>query len=449
MSTVQMYKQMYKEELLDHYRNPRNFGELSDPDVTIRETNPLCGDEVALYLKFDSARLLEDIRFTGRGCVLTMATASMLTERLAGKPVQELQRVDEAQLVEMLGIDVLPVRMKCVNLALDALRRGLALYESGAGKHAQEAVKEPAREHGLLDHIGHTPLIRLNSAAWGLGPRVQLFAKLEAMNPGGTVKARSVLWMIHNGIKAQQSPLVPGMAIMDVMSGSSGIAVAMIGAQLGFATKLIVPAAVPDDTKRVLRAYGAQLHVLLDPNVGVQGAAEIARETQRKNPGRIYFLDMFNNPASWNAHYATTGAEILAQTGQRLTHFVAGVGSGATITGVARRLKEHDSSIQVLGVAPASASDRIDGLRHAGTTTKPTLIDASLLDVALEVTAKESEERARQLAKKEGLLVGTSSGAALAASLRLANQLDEGMIVTVFPDDGQRYLGEPSWLNDF
>jgi cysteine synthase B len=445
MSTAQMYKA----ELLDHYRSPRNFGELANPDVYVRETNPLCGDEVTLYMTFDSARQLTDIRFTGRGCVLTMATASMLTERLVGKPWQELQKVDEAQLLEMLGIEVLPVRMKCVNLSLDALRRGLALHQSGAGKRAQDAVDEPAREHGLLDHIGHTPLIRLDAAAWGLRPRVQLFAKLEAMNPGGTVKARSVLWMIHNGITANQSPLVPGMAIMDVMSGSSGIAVAMIGAQMGFATKLIVPAAVPDEAKRVLRAYGAQLHVLLDPKVGVQGAVEIARETYRKHPGRIYYLDMFNNPAAWNAHYATTGAEIVAQTGRRLTHFVAGVGSGATLTGVARRLKEHDASIQVLSVVPASASDRIDGLRHPGTTTRPAIIDAAFQDGTLEVTAKESEERTRQLAKQAGLLVGTSSGAALAASLRLASQLDEGTIVTLFPDDGQRYLGEPHWLDDY
>jgi cysteine synthase B len=445
MSTAQMYK----EELLDHYRNPRNFGELDSADVHVRESNPLCGDEVGLHMTFDSARQLKDIRFTGRGCVLTIATASMLTEKLIGKSWQELQQVDEAQLLEMLGIEVLPVRKKCVNLSLDALRQGLALYERGAGKRAQGAVDEPAHKHGLLEHVGNTPLIRLNSAAWGLKPRVQLFAKLEAMNPGGTVKARSVLWMIHNGLKASRAPLVPGMSIMDVMSGSSGIAVAMIGAQMGFATKLIVPAAVPDEAKRVLRAYGAQLHVLLDPNVSVQGAAEIARETHRKHPQRVYFLDMFNNPASWNAHYATTGAEILAQTGRRVTHFVAGVGSGATITGVARRLKEHDRSIQVLGVVPASASDRIDGLRHPGTTTKPTILDTSLQDGSLEVTAKESEERARQLARMEGLLVGTSSGAALAASLRVANQLDDGMIVTLFPDDGQRYLGEPHWLSDY
>lgn len=445
MSTV------YKEAVLEHFRNPRNYGELDNADVCVHERNPLCGDEVALYLTFDSDRQLKDVRFTGRGCVLTMASASMLTEKLLGKPLRELQQLqfDESPLLELLDVELLPVRMKCVNLPLEALRRGLSLYESGAGKGGQDAVEDPAGGHGLLDHIGNTPLIRLSSAAWGLGPGVQLFAKLEAMNPGGTVKARSVLWMIHNGLKATRSPLLPGMAIMDVMSGSSGIAVAMIGARMGFATKLIVPAAVPDEAKRVLRAYGAQLHVLVDPDVGVQGAVEIARETTRKHPGRMYFLDMFSNPASWNAHYATTGAEILAQTGQRLTHFVAGVGSGATLTGVARRLKEHDRSIQVLGVVPASASDRIDGLQHPGTTTRPTIIDPSLQDGTFEVSARESEEHARQLAKREGLLVGTSSGAALAASLRLASQLDEGTIVTLFPDDGQRYLGEPYWLNDY
>jgi cysteine synthase B len=439
----------YKAEILDHYRNPRNYGELANPDVHVREHNPLCGDQVDLYLTFDSARQVKDVRFTGRGCVLTMASASMLTEKLPGKPLQELQQIDAAPLLEVPDVEILPVRMKCVNLSLDALRRGLALYETGARESAREAVPEPARERGLLDHIGNTPLVRLSSATWGLGPRVQLFAKLEAMNPGGTVKARSVLWMIHNGLKAKQSPLLPGMSIVDVMSGSSGIALAMIGAQLGFPTKLVVPAAVPEETKRVLRAYGAQLHVLRDPGVDAEGAAQIAREMQRKDPKRIHFLDMFNNPAAWNAHYATTGAEILAQTGQRLTHFVAGVGSGATITGVARRLKEHATSIQVLGVVPASAGERIDGLRAAGAAARPASIDGSLQDGTLEVSARESEERVRELAKKEGLLAGTSSGAALAASLRLAKQLDEGTIVTLFPDDGQRYLGEPHWVNDY
>src|SRR5262249_35011739 len=157
----------------------------------------------------------------------------------------------------------------------------------------------------------------------------------------------------------------------------------------------------------------------------------------------------FNNPASWNAHYATTGAEIVAQSPERITHFVAGVGSGATLMGVARRLKEHDRSVQVLGVVPASAGDWIDGLRYPGSTSQPTIIDPPFRAGPLEVTAQESRERARQLAKREGLLVGTSSGAALAASLRLASKLGEGTIVTLFPDDGQRYLGEPYWLNDY
>jgi cysteine synthase B len=441
--------ELYREEILDHYRNPRNYGELGNPDVTVRESNPLCGDEVTLHMAFDSARQLKDVRFTGRGCVLTMASASMLTEQLLGKPWQDLQNADEAQLLSLLGIEVPSVRMKCVRLSLEALHQGLTLFESRTGKGAQEAAKEPPRAHSLLDHVGNTPLIRLNARAWGLKPGVQLFAKLEALNPGGTVKARSVLWAIRNAINASQSPLVPGMAIMDVMTGSSGIALAMIGAQMGFTTKLIVPATVPEEAKRVLRAYGAQLHVLVDPNVNAQGAAEIARETSRKSPGRVHFLDTFHHPASSNVHHDTTGAEILAQIGQPLTHFVAGVGSGATLTGVARRLKAHGGSIQVLGVVPASAGDRIDGLRHPGASARLPAIDPSLQDGILEVSAKESEECAKQLAKREGLLVGTSSGAALAASLRLASRLDEATIVTLFPDDGQRYLGETYWLNDY
>jgi cysteine synthase B len=437
---------VYKEAILEHYRNPRNFGELDPADVCVHERNPLCGDQIALYLRFGADRRLQEVRFSGRGCVLTMAGASTLTERLVGKSLQELQQIEAAPLLELLDADPLPVRMKCVNLSLEALRRGLALYERGAAQGGQDASKAAAGGHALLDHVGNTPLVRLKAAAWGLPPRVQLLAKLEAMNPGGTVKARSVLWAIQNAMSAKQGPLVPGMELLDVMSGGSGLAVALIGAQLGFPTKLIVPAGVPDDTKRVLRAYGARLHVLVDPTIDARGAAEIARETRRKSPGRIHFLDTFHSPAAWNAHYATTGAEIIAQAGQPITHFVAGVGSGATLTGVARRLKEHDPATRVLGVVPAAAGDRIDGLRPASGAP---LLDASLVDGTLEVTAKESEERARQLAKQEGLLVGTSSGAALAASLRLAHQLEEGTIVTLLPDDGQRYLGEPYWLNDY
>ncbi len=367
MSTMKMYK----EAVLDHYRNPRNYGELPSPDVFVREDNPLCGDEVALSMSFDVDRQLDAVRFTGRGCALAMATASMLTVKIQGKPLHELRTIDEAQLLEMLGIEVLPMRMKCVRLSLDVLRRALAMYETGAGKPAaaaDPAAREVRRAHSLFDHIGNTPLLRLDAAAWGLPPGVQLYAKHEAMNPGGTIKARSVLGMIRNGIKANQLPLLPGMTIMDVMSGSSGIALAMIGAQMGFGVKLICPATITEDAKRVLRAYGAQLQVLIDPKITAAAAAGIARESYRKDPGRMYYLDMFHNPAAWSAHYATTGPEILAQCGEPITHFVAGIGTGATITGVARRLKEHDKAIQVFGVVPGSAAEHIDGLRHPSAT---------------------------------------------------------------------------------
>jgi S-sulfo-L-cysteine synthase (O-acetyl-L-serine-dependent) len=443
---------LYKEAVLEHFRKPRNFGELANADVCVRERNPLCGDHIALYLAFDGERRLTDVRFSGRGCVMTTAGASTLTERMRGKSLQELQQIDRAPLLELLDAEPPAVRMKCVNLSLEALRRGLAMYERDAAKASKDAGPAAAHRHGLLDHIGDTPLVRLKPAAWGLPPRVQLFAKLESRNPGGTVKARSVHWAIQEALSAAHAPLLPGMELLDVASGSSasiGVALALIGAQLGFATKLIVPAAVPDTTKRVLRAYGARLHVLVDPSLDARAAADIARETRRKSPGRIYFLDAFHSPAAANAHYATTGAEILAQAGQPITHFVAGVGSGATLSGVARRLKEHLPAVQVLGVVPASAADRIEGLNAAGASAGSPHLDAAVQDGTIEVTAKESCERARQLARHEGLLVGTSSGAALAASLRLASQLTEGTIVTLFPDDGQRYLDEPYWLDDY
>jgi cysteine synthase B len=442
--------EIYREELLDHYRHPRHYGELANPDVSVHESNPLCGDEITLQLVFGADRQLTDARFTGRGCVLTMASTSMLLERFTGKSWQEVQAIDQAQLVAMLGVEVPTVRMKCVNVALDALRQALTVYAQGAdrGPATVAALASTAHAHGLLDHIGHTPLLRLNATAWNIPPRVQVFAKLELRNPGGTAKVRSVSAAIRAARHAKPA-LLPGMALLDVMTGSAGIALAVIGAQLGMTTKLIVPAGVSDDAKRLLRAYGAQLHVLVDPTIDAHGAAQLAHEVSRKSAGRVYFLDTFNQPATREVHYATTGVEILAQLAEPISHFVAGVGSGATLAGVARRLKEHTPTIRVFGVVPASANDRIEGLRGAITPTSPSTIEADLQDGTLEVTAAESEACAKQLAKREGLLAGTSSGAALAASLRLASQLDAGTIVTVFPDDGQRYLGEPYWQNDY
>lgn len=436
MSTV------YKDAVLEHYRAPRNFGELANADVSVRERNPLCGDHITLYLSFDAGRRLKDVRFFGRGCVLTMASASTLTERIAGKSLQELHQLGSAPLLELLDAEPTSARMKCVNLSLEALRRGLAMYERGAAKGTFNASGVAP---DLFDHVGNTPLVRLKPAVWGLPPRVQLLAKLEAMNPARTVKARSVLAAIQAAMAAR-NPLLPGMELLDVMTGSAGIALAVIGARMGFATKLIVPATVPEETKRVLRAYGTSLHVLVDRSLDARAAADIARQMRDKSPERIFFLDLLEQPAPWTAHYPT-GAEIVAQAGQPITHLVAGVGSGATLTGIARRLKEHDPATRVCAVVPAEG-DRIEGLRAPG-AGGASLLDASLVHETLEVSAKESEERAKQLAKQEGLLVGTSSGAALAASLRLASRLEEGTIVTVFPDDGQRYLDEPYWLYDY
>ncbi len=292
----------------------------------------------------------------------------------------------------------------------------------------------------LPDLIGNTPLLKLDGKAWDLG-RVQIRAKAEWFNPGGSVKDRPVLWMIRDAI--ERGLLRPGMTLLDATSGNTGIAIGMLGAAMGFRTKLILPANASKERKAILRSFGAEL-VLTDPLGGTDVAQRVAKKIFRSDPEGHFYLDQYNNPANWRAHYDSTGPEILRQAGE-VTHFVAGLGTGGTLVGIARRLKEHSPAIQVSGVQPASALHGIEGLKHMESSVKPGIFDPSFVDREFFVETEEAQDYARMLAKREGLLVGTSSGAALAASLRLARELREGTIVTIFPDGGERYLSEAYW----
>ncbi|MFQ5838443.1 MAG: PLP-dependent cysteine synthase family protein [Thermoplasmata archaeon] len=293
----------------------------------------------------------------------------------------------------------------------------------------------------IPDLIGNTPLLKLDAKAWSLG-RVEIHAKAEWFNPGGSVKDRPVLWMIRDGM--ERGRLRWGMTLLDATSGNTGIAMAMLGAAMGFKTKLVIPANASRERKAILRSYGAEL-VLTDPLGGTDVAQRVASKIFQSDPEGHYYLDQYNNPANWRAHYETTGVEILQQTGGDITHFVAGLGTGGTLVGVSRRLKEHDPSIQVVGVQPATPLHGIEGLKHMESSLVPGIFDPAVEDLEFFVVTEEAQEHARLLAKREGLLVGTSSGAALAASLRLAEGLQEGRIVTIFPDAGERYLSEAYW----
>lgn len=302
-------------------------------------------------------------------------------------------------------------------------------------------LEAKAESKSIVDLIGNTPLLKLKGEDWGLGG-VEVYAKAEWFNPGGSVKDRPVLRMIEEALL--QEPSSRERTLLDATSGNTGIAIAMLGAAMGFRTKLVVPANVSQERKAILRSYGAEL-VLSDPLAGTDGAQLVATRINRAEPEGHIYLDQYNNLANWKAHYDTTGPEILEQTGGRLTHFVCGVGTGGTITGTGRRLKEFNPAIQVVGVQPATPLHGIEGLKHMESSMRPGVFDPSIQDMEVFVETEEAQRYAKRLARREGFLVGTSSGAALAACLRLAENLSNGRIVTVFPDGGDRYLSETHW----
>jgi cysteine synthase B len=293
---------------------------------------------------------------------------------------------------------------------------------------------------GLAALIGRTPLVRLRRFEPHAG--VELYAKLESKNPGGSVKDRAALAMVRKG--EQSGALVPGKILIDATSGNTGIAYAMLGASRGYRVRLCVPANVTPERKRLLHAYGAEL-ILTDPMEGSDGAIREARRLYAREPGRYFYPDQYNNDANWRAHYETTGVEIIEQTEGRLTHFVAGLGTSGTFIGTGRRLKEWNPEVELTSVQPQSPLHGLEGLKHMASAIVPGIYDPALADRDERVSTEEAYALVLRLARDEGLLVGPSSGAALAACLRVADEIDRGVVVTVFPDNGDRYLSEPFW----
>lgn len=289
--------------------------------------------------------------------------------------------------------------------------------------------------------IGNTPLIRL-ARLRPANPAVELYAKAEFLNPGGSIKDRTALAILDDG--ERRGLLRLDTTILDATSGNTGIAYAMIAAARGYRVTLCVPENATPERLRILRAYGAEL-VLTSAMDASDGAIREARRLYASDPERFFFADQYNNAANWRVHYETTAAEILAQTRGRVTHFVAGLGTSGTFVGTGRRLRERVPGVRLISVEPESPLHGIEGLKHMATAIVPGIYDASLADEAVAVSTERAQALTRRLAAEEGLLVGVSSGAALAASLDLAARLREGVIVTVFPDGGSRYLTEPFW----
>jgi S-sulfo-L-cysteine synthase (O-acetyl-L-serine-dependent) len=256
------------------------------------------------------------------------------------------------------------------------------------------------------------------------------------------VKDRAAARMIAEGERS--GALRPGKILLDATSGNTGIAYAMIGAARGFPVKLCVPASVTVERQRTLLAYGAEL-VLTDPAEGSDGAIREARRLYHADPARYFYPDQYNNDANWRAHYDTTGVEILDQTERRVTHFVAGLGTSGTFTGVARRLRAELPSVRLISVQPDSALHGIEGLKHMESAIVPGIYDAGLADEDVRISTEDACEMTRRLAAEQGLLVGVSSGAVLAACLDIARRIERGVVVTIFPDGGTRYLSQSFW----
>ena len=297
----------------------------------------------------------------------------------------------------------------------------------------------------VVDLIGNTPLVRLRSFERAC-PSVELYAKAEWQNPGGSVKDRPAARMIAKGIA--EGALTDDKTLLDATSGNTGIAYAMIGAAAGHRVKLCVPTNVTPERKKILGAYGAEL-VYTDPMDGSDGAIREARRLYAESPEEYFYPDQYNNDANWQAHYEGTGREIIDQTQGRVTHFVAGLGTSGTFMGVSRRLRDfarqQNRSVTVVSVQPDGPLHGLEGLKHMETAIVPGIYDAELADQDLRVDTEESYRMVRQLASDEGLLVGPSSGAALVACLRVAAEIGEGVIVTVFCDGGEKYLTQRFW----
>ncbi len=295
----------------------------------------------------------------------------------------------------------------------------------------------------VLQAIGNTPMVEIRNVRDGVRPGVRILAKLEGFNPGGSVKDRPALKMIEDGIA--RGRLVPGKTIIDSTSGNTGIALAMIGAALGYPVKLVMPANVSAERKKVVSAFGAEV-VYSDPLEGSDGAIRLCRAIVAEGPERYFKPDQYNNVANVQAHVETTGPEIWRQTEGRVTHFVAAIGTSGTIMGTGRYLKSRRRSIQVIAAEPEDAFHGLEGLKHMASSIVPGIYDESALDAKLGIATDAAYDMVYRLGREEGVLVGQSSGAAHLAALRVARELTEGLVVVLFPDFGDRYLSTNLWL---
>ena len=284
----------------------------------------------------------------------------------------------------------------------------------------------------LADTIGNTPLVRLQRMVTSSNNTILL--KLEGNNPAGSVKDRPALNMIVQAEK--RGDIKPGDTLIEATSGNTGIALAMAAAVMGYRMVLIMPDNMSEERRAAMRAYGAKL-ISVTQEQSMEGARDLALQMQDEGKGRV--LDQFNNPDNPEAHYLSTGPEIWRQTEGSITHFVSAMGTTGTIMGVSRYLKEQNAAVQIVGVQPEEGS-RIPGIRRWPKEYMPGIFDGASVDQTLDISQHEAEETTRALAAREGLFCGVSSGGAVAAALKLDQQVENAVIVSIVCDRGDRYL---------
>jgi S-sulfo-L-cysteine synthase (O-acetyl-L-serine-dependent) len=293
----------------------------------------------------------------------------------------------------------------------------------------------------VTELVGDTPLLELSSIGREV-PGATILGKAEWFNPGGSVKDRPALWMIRDGEKSGE--LVPGKTILDATSGNTGIAYAWIGAALGYEVKLCMPGNASEERKKILGAYGVDF-VLTDPGEGSDGAIREARRLYAEDPEKHFYPDQYSNPANPRSHYESTAPEIWEGTNGEVTHFVAGLGTGGTFVGTARRLREYNREISAISFEPDSPFHGLEGMKHMRSAIVPEIYDPTVADENMRASTEEAYEMVKRLAREEGILAGISSGAAVSKALEVARETGSGTVVTILCDGADKYLSERFW----
>lgn len=301
----------------------------------------------------------------------------------------------------------------------------------------------------ILDKIGNTPLVRIREIGNDLpqvrSGKVRIYAKIEYMNPGGSIKDRPALRMIREGL--QSGTLTPGKVVLDSTSGNTGVAYAMIGAALGLKVELVMPENVSPQRKQIVTAFGAKI-TYSSPFEGSDGAIRLCRRLRQEHPDLYFVPDQYNNEFNSRSHYDTTGVEIWRQTEGKVSHFAATIGTGGTVMGTGKRLKDYNPKVRVIAIEPDNALHGLEGLKHMASSIVPGIYKESELDEKISMPTEPAYEMAERLAREEGLMVGHSSGAAMLASLWIAEKIKEGTIATIFCDHGDRYFSMLEWERD-